>query len=282
MTDAAADGPPTLVGADSEMRESFLSGAEDPLYVSLTLGVISGFSAVLIGYPFDSVKVRLQMGQKMSWRLFNYPYRGLGAPLLAVPLQWTGLYGSYGMAKKVIGRDDLASTIMAGGISGVCASFFANPFENVKVNAQAKRERTLDCAKRLIAERGVRGLFRGQIACTMRDSGQNMAFFYFAELAGRSVWLREKCGEATPFAVGMVVGLTHIQVELPFDCIKTRMQNNPQYTGYRQVLGETFKGGLFSGVRSLYGGWAPWNVRAIFVHGSSFFILDKARTLCGF
>jgi hypothetical protein len=60
------------------------------------------------------------------------------------------------------------------------------------------------------------------------------------------------------------------------------MQTNLAYKGYSEVLGEIFSDGAVSGVRRLFKGYVPWMSRAMICHGSSFYVIVKARELFGF
>merc|ERR1712203_1262751 len=100
-------------------------------------------------------------------------------------------------------------------------------------------------------------LYRGGGACFCRDFGQGAAYYWLAEYFGRSKLLQEKLGDQAPFAVGMLTGLGHCHVELPFDCIKTRMQTNLSYRSYSEVVGELFRDGAAKGTQRLFKGYFP-------------------------
>lgn len=249
--------------------------------MSLMYGTITGVTCVMIGYPLDTVKVRLQMGQQMNASLFARPYRGILSPLLAVTPSWSANFLMYGIAIKGLQDDSLLSVMAAGGFAGFGYAVAVCPFEMVKCNTQGSKAPLVETFQRLRRDHGTSVVYRGFGACLFRDVGQGAAYYGFAELFGRSKYLQDTLGDQAPFAVGMLTGLGHCHVELPFDCIKTRMQTNLAYTSYREVVGDLFSNGISAGVRGLFKGYIPWMSRAMICHGSSFYVIAKARELTG-
>ena len=116
-------------------------------------------------------------------------------------------------------------------------------------------------------------LYTSAAACLHRGLGQTIAYCTSAEYFTRSTWMQSHFGSATAFVSGMLTGLIHCNVELPFDTVKTRFQTG-QYANYRQLLGEMFSGGVASGLWNIYRGYGVWMVRAPIVHGTSFAIVE--------
>ena len=103
-----------VVDGDREKRRddqdaAFLVSSEDPIWQPVTLGVITGTTCILVGYPLDTIKVRLQSGGLRTniSQLFKTPglytnlYRGVTAPLSAVVPSWAATFFLYGMTLKV-------------------------------------------------------------------------------------------------------------------------------------------------------------------------------------
>eukprot|EP00931_Biecheleriopsis_adriatica_P076873 TRINITY_DN50534_c0_g1_i1.p1 TRINITY_DN50534_c0_g1~~TRINITY_DN50534_c0_g1_i1.p1 ORF type:complete len:270 (-),score=33.84 TRINITY_DN50534_c0_g1_i1:141-950(-) len=260
--------------------DSFLQSSEDPLWVSLMYGTVTGVSCVMVGYPLDTVKVRLQMGHSVNPQLFAKPYRGIVSPLLAVSPSWSANFLMYGFAMKCLSSDSLSSVMVAGGFAGLGFAVAVCPFEMLKCNTQGSQTPLGEVYRKLRAEHGPSILYRGFGACACRDVGQGAAYYGFAEFFGRSAWLQATFGEQAPFVVGMLTGLGHCHVELPFDCIKTRMQTDLT-RGYGQLIRDIFDDGAASGVRRLFKGYLPWMTRAMICHGSSFYLIAKIRDLTG-
>ena len=180
-------------------EESFFAKAEDPLYVSLLYGAISGSTVVAVGHPLDSIKVRLQTGTTSN--IFRNLYKGVLPPFLAVVPSWMAVFLSYGVALKTLGSNDISSVALAGGFSGFFYTLAVCPFEFVKVNAQKQHISTLDAFNSLKSKVGFRGLYRGFNVCLLRDVSQSAAYYVCAESLNRSAWMKKyfKNEETRPF-----------------------------------------------------------------------------------
>lgn len=89
MSDAADGGAPASSGG---------TRYEMPLWTSLVSGTVGGAAAIAIGFPFETVKVRLQTGN--TSRLFSRLFAGVTAPLATVTPAWTLMYASYFAAQQ--------------------------------------------------------------------------------------------------------------------------------------------------------------------------------------
>eukprot|EP01065_Artemidia_motanka_P047462 TRINITY_DN7445_c0_g1_i1.p1 TRINITY_DN7445_c0_g1~~TRINITY_DN7445_c0_g1_i1.p1 ORF type:complete len:270 (+),score=44.35 TRINITY_DN7445_c0_g1_i1:309-1118(+) len=263
-----------MLADEDEQPGSFLADSGDPLWYSTALGTISGAACVLVGYPFDTVKVRLQRGAPLSKDLIGSLFRGVWSPLLAVTPAWAANFFSYGLFLKMQGRDDLSAVTAAGAAAGVLYAVVMCPFEYVKCNTQASREPLRKLLMDTVRTSGPSTLYRGIGATVCRDVGQGAVYYYCAERLNRSAAFRDRFGDATPFAAGICTGLAHCTVEYPFDTVKTRYQTMG-YTSYRSLLSDMFAGGAVRGVAGLFRGYPVWAVRAPLAHGCSFCVIDR-------
>ena len=125
----------------------------------------------------------------------------------------------------------------------------------------------LDLAKRILRETGVRGLYRGHVACLLREIPGNAAWFGVYEATVR--WIQESNGYANRQEVPLVLkglagalgGACYWALPYPADTIKSRLQIDSRYEGwsirmvFRKILAE-------EGVRGLYRGLGVTLVRA--------------------
>lgn len=190
--------PPRRLLRKPSSTESFLQSHDEPLSTSIGLGVLTGSTCVFVGYPFDTVKVRLQSGKSMNKSMFSSLYRGVSVPLRAVVPSWAATFFLYGAALKQLGSDDLGCVAVAGGVAGFGYSLIICPFEFVKCNVQNQspnmRQTMTNFTKQAVAERGIGVLYRGYGACMFRDVGQNAAY------------------EEIPFAICAVVIFTSYRI----------------------------------------------------------------------
>jgi solute carrier family 25 (mitochondrial carnitine/acylcarnitine transporter), member 20/29 len=263
--------------SDDENNKSFFAKADDPLYVSLLYGAISGTTVVAVGHPLDSIKVRLQTGTTTN--IFRNLYKGVLPPFLAVVPSWIAVFLSYGVALKALGSNDITSVALAGGFSGFFYTMAVCPFEFVKVNAQKNHISTLDAYKNLKNQVGIRGLYRGFNVCLCRDVSQSAAYYVCAESLNRSVFMNKYFtnDETRPFFSGAITGVCHCLVEYPFDTIKTRMQTNLNFKSYSECLSEFLNNS--KEIRTAKQAIFPMLTRAVFAHGCSFFVIKQFNNL---
>lgn len=196
----------------SEGRQG-ASASPTPLVATIA-GAFGGGANIFTGYPFDSVKVRLQASNKGT---FSGPYdcfrhilrtegvsglyRGLSVPLIGGIVE-TGInYAAYTQSLKffegpraVPQTSSLASVAAAAGFAGFVLSFVLSPAELVKCRMQMGLHPTLggfagpmDCIRHLIRTEGVRGLGRGLSGTLTRETFGNSVFFVMYETLRRQL-----------------------------------------------------------------------------------------------
>lgn len=140
-----------------------------------TSHVTSRNAGKVIEYPFDTVKVRLQLSsyQEPTSRLFlccfahalNFPvseskgalqtfkqvlrnegvsgiYRGMSSPLIGCVFETSCLFVAHGQIKVMVGADDtsrfrLDRILLASGLTGLMVSFVLTPIELIKCRMQS-------------------------------------------------------------------------------------------------------------------------------------------------
>ncbi|KAK4555068.1 mitochondrial aspartate-glutamate transporter agc1 [Recurvomyces mirabilis] len=258
------------------------------------LGAIAGAFGAFMVYPIDLVKTRMQnqrgarVGQmlyKNSWDCFtkvirNEGFRGLYsgvlpqlvgvAPEKAIKLTINDLVrGKYTDIKT--GNIPLSAEILAGATAGTCQVVFTNPLEIVKIRLQVQGEAMKAAAREgetitkrsamwIVRHLGLVGLYKGAMACMLRDAPFSAIYFptyahlkrdYFGESPTK------KLGILQLLTAGAIAGMPAAYLTTPCDVIKTRLQvearkGEVSYTGIRdaarQILKEEgpkafFKGG---------------------------------------
>lgn len=171
----------------------------------LFAGTMGGTAQILVGHPFDTVKVKLQFmrppapGQPPQYtgaidvvrKVFAREgplglYAGIQAPLPFVAVFNAALFAANGTMRKIVGKgrpDDELSIPeigLAGMGAGVAVSFVACPTELVKCRLQAQPgvfAGAIDCTRQLVLSRGVGGLFTGMGATLTREIPGNAFMF---------------------------------------------------------------------------------------------------------
>lgn len=228
-------------------------------------------------------------------------YKGMSSPLTGVPPIYAVVFGAYGAAKRWITPKDqkpgemlsVQRVFVAGCITGVATTGITVPVELIKARLQIQYSRPagtpalydgpLDCARKVIAQEGLRGLFRGTVATLWRDVPGSGAWFATYEIMRRS-FLKEgqTVSDLHPlvslFAGGMS-GIMNWLAIFPIDVIKSRVQTSepgrylPGTRGMIQCGRDLVATG---GVKSLFKGLSPALVRAFPANAACFLAVDLA------
>ncbi|KAJ9494383.1 carnitine transporter [Exophiala xenobiotica] len=202
---------------------------------SLAAGGVGGLCAVIVGHPFDLVKVRLQTAEKGVYSgamdvvrktvaregLARGLYAGVSAPLVGVTPMFAVSFWGYDMGKRLV---DTFSTVpvvnntpqysigqisAAGFFSAIPMTLITAPFERVKVLLQIQGQKQLgpgekpkysggvDVVRQLYKEGGIRSVFRGSAMTLARDGPGSAAYFAVYEYVKRSLSPKDENGNAT-------------------------------------------------------------------------------------
>jgi len=202
---------------------------------SLIAGGVGGVCAVIVGHPFDLVKVRLQTAEKgMYTGTFDVVkktitregpirglYAGVSAPLVGVTPMFAVSFWGYDLGKQLV---ETVSTVTvknnapqytigqisaAGFFSAIPMTIITAPFERVKVLLQIQGQKQLapgekpkysggiDVVRQLYKEGGVRSVFRGSAMTLARDGPGSAAYFAVYEIVKRSLSPKDADGNPT-------------------------------------------------------------------------------------
>ena len=263
-----------------------------------TTSIILGVCSVLVGHPFDLVKVRQQtasgkehatkstiatLREIIAREGFRGMYRGVSAPIVAVAPIWATSFWGFDTGDKLIRlltkmpatqRLNLLQLCAAGGFSALPTSLVMVPCERIKCILQTQQEQNgsvrgggtryrgfRDCATQLYRESGIKGLYKGTTLTLMRDIPGSMVYFAVYELAKRSLGT----SPAAALVAGALAGVSFWPVVLPMDCLKSRYQAAPEgtYKNIGQVYSELMEqegfSGMFRGIRPAMMRSAPAN-----------------------
>ncbi|OMO93216.1 Mitochondrial substrate/solute carrier [Corchorus olitorius] len=182
----------------------------------LTSGTIGGAAQLIVGHPFDTIKVKLQsqpaplpgqppkyagamdaVKQTIAAEGPRGLYKGMGAPLATVAAFNAVLFTVRGQMEALLRSEPgvpltVSQQIVCGAGAGVAVSFLACPTELIKCRLQAqsalassgsaavavKYGGPMDVAKHVLrSEGGMRGLFKGLVPTLAREVPGNAAMF---------------------------------------------------------------------------------------------------------
>ena len=284
QTGANVDSAPGIAGAAEKAVANSRSLLHDLLVSAhhFGLGAVAGAFGAFMVYPIDLVKTRMQnqrnarVGQmlyKNSWDCFTKVIRNEGvrglysgvlpqlvgvAPEKAIKLTVNDLVRGKFTAPQT-GHIRLSAEILAGAAAGTCQVIFTNPLEIVKIRLQVQGEAMKAAAREgeivtkrsalwIVRHLGLVGLYKGALACMLRDAPFSAIYFptyshlkrdYFGESPGK------KLGVVQLLTAGAIAGMPAAYLTTPFDVIKTRLQvearkGESSYTGIRDAARKVY------------------------------------------
>ncbi|CAD0022350.1 unnamed protein product [Aureobasidium pullulans] len=207
----------------------------------LFAGAVGGVAQVLIGQPFDIVKVRLQTTTQYSGAGTLTPLIGIGACRQNAaktgvlespqPLSYSQYYA-------------------AGAFAGIANTLMSSPIEHIRIRLQTQPHGAarlyngpIDCVKKLCAHEGVlKGLYRGTGVTWFREAQAYgvwfTAFEFMMNQDAKRNGIERK--EIPTWKIALYGGLAGEALWLgsyPFDVIKSKMQSDG--FGFWRGLGPT-------------------------------------------
>eukprot|EP00118_Oscarella_pearsei_P010055 m.59873 g.59873 ORF g.59873 m.59873 type:complete len:297 (+) comp34903_c0_seq2:592-1482(+) len=220
-------------------------------------GSFGGLAGIIIGHPFDTVKVRLQTqsfgGPKYRGMTHCFSsiirqesmsglYKGMASPVLGFMAVNSLVFGVYGkMMNKTSSLDHIyLRMLVAGSTAGLVQTPIASVVELVKTRLQiqgkgerksrAQRNYTgpLDCLVKIYQKEGiVKGVFRGMGTTALRDSFSFGCYFASYEFFHRLFPVEFQngvVGGLVTLVGGGFAGCVAWLVSYPFDVVKSRLQ----------------------------------------------------------
>jgi len=260
---------------------------------------IGSCACVYTGQPFDTVKVRMQVGLHDGvWRCLQATVREEGVLALwkgTVPalsgavMENVTAFAINNQLKRLIREEDLSvytRPFVTGTITGFFTSFALCTSDVLKCRAQTIRAlggqvpTMQEMIAGILRTQGVPGLFTGLHAQFLRDVPFYFSFFgsydVCVHLMKQNTSLSD---EAVYFIAGGLAGQIGWAVTMPFDVIKSRIQTAEVHPGWawnvgRDVLRE-------GGVRQLYAGIGPAVVRAFPANSALFLTYEMVKRWLG-
>ncbi|PGH27400.1 hypothetical protein AJ80_00878 [Polytolypa hystricis UAMH7299] len=236
-----------------------------PFAYQFAAGAVAGISEILIMYPLDVVKTRVQLQQGTAaageeaytgmvdcFRKivknegFSRLYRGITAPILmeapkratkfAANDSWGAFYRNlFGMEKN---NQPLA--ILTGATAGATESFVVVPFELVKIRLQdkasaAKYNGMMDVVRKIVKHEGPLALYNGLESTLWRHILWNSGYFGCifqvraqlpqVEAGNKGQQMRND------LIAGTIGGTAGTILNTPMDVVKSRIQNTTKVAG---------------------------------------------------
>lgn len=230
----------------------------------LTAGTTGGIAQVLVGQPFDIVKVRMQTSAKGTYSgmldcaggiLRNEGplafYKGTLTPLLGIGacvsiqfgvLEYTKRYFTAQNIRGGIGAEQSAALstpqlLVAGSLAGLGNGFVSGPVEHIRIRLQTQSNTNpvyrgpFDAIKKIATKYGIRGIYKGQNVTFLREAtGYGVYFWTYEKLVQREMAQkgirREQISPGSAILYGAAAGYALWAVIYPIDMVKSRMQTD--------------------------------------------------------
>ncbi|KAG7107433.1 Mitochondrial glycine transporter YMC1 like protein [Verticillium longisporum] len=251
-------------------------------------GAAGGITQVLVGQPFDIIKVRLQTSTAHTSALEAATaiyrnegplafYKGTLTPLVGIGACVSIQFGAFHQARRHLEARNAghplsyAQYYAAGALAGL-ARLYAGP---------------LDCVRTLSAQGGVlRGLYRGQAVTLLREAqAYGMWFLSFEYMmnadAARNAIHRKDVPSWKVALYGGLAGEALWLGSYPFDVVKSKMQTDgfgaaQKYKTMRDCFAQTYRG---EGLRGFWKGIGPTLLRAMPVSAATFATVELTMRL---
>lgn len=236
-----------------------------PFIYQFAAGAVAGVSEILVMYPLDVVKTRVQIqgrvpvpGQDFYTGMgdcfkkivanegFSRLYRGISAPILmeapkratkfAANDEWGKFYRNlFGVAKM-----NQSLSILTGASAGATEAFVVVPFELVKIRLQdraqaAKYNGMIDCVTKIIRNEGPLTLYQGLESTMWRhilwNSGYFGCIFQVRALLPANPSGDKSIQMRNDLLSGSVGGTVGTILNTPMDVVKSRIQNSTKVVG---------------------------------------------------
>ncbi|ERS99180.1 hypothetical protein HMPREF1624_04376 [Sporothrix schenckii ATCC 58251] len=233
-----------------------------PFVYQFAAGAVAGVSEILVMYPLDVVKTRVQLqtgkgtgadsynGMVDCFRKiikhegFSRLYRGISAPIMmeapkratkfAANDEWGKFY------RKAFGQEKMTQSlsVLTGATAGATESFVVVPFELVKIRLQDKASAgkyngMIDVVAKTIRNEGVLAMYQGLESTMWRHILWNAGYF------GCIFQVRQLMPKASSkqsqmlndIIAGSVGGTVGTLLNTPMDVVKSRIQNETRVPG---------------------------------------------------
>ncbi|KAI8145658.1 mitochondrial carrier domain-containing protein [Fennellomyces sp. T-0311] len=272
-------------------------------------GTVGGIMQVLVGQPFDTVKVRLQtqsttnpvysgmmdcVRQTREREGLRGFYKGTATPLVGigacVSIQFVVVESmKRRFAQKNKGEPlSNAQLYLAGAASGVANSVVSGPVEHIRTRLQVQTgtgySGPIDCIRQIYRSHGIQGIYKGQGITMAREfQGYGAYFFAYEWLVRRSM---EKSGlqsraELPSYEVcmyGAGAGYAMWLTIYPMDAVKSKLQTDGFGAArkYASVMDCIRKTMAAEGVAGFFRGVGPCLLRAAPCNAATFMGFELA------
>lgn len=266
-----------------------------PFFYQFVAGAVAGISEILVMYPLDVVKTRMQLqvsqaagsaaaaGEHYAGVVdcirkivqkegASRLYKGISSPVLMEAPKRATKFACNDEFQKVykdlFGAPVLTQplSVLSGASAGICEAFVVVPFELVKIRLQDSRSNykgPVDVVKQIIAKEGVMAMYNGLESTMWRHGVWNSGYFGIIFQARAMLPKPQNKTQKTTndLIAGTIGGTVGSLLSTPFDVVKSRIQNTAVVAGVVRKYNWSWPSMLIvyreEGFRALYKGFVP-------------------------
>lgn len=261
-----------------------------PFIYQFAAGAVAGISEILVMYPLDVVKTRMQLQvaggsgpqysgvvdclkQIVAKEGASRLYKGISSPvLMEAPKRATKFACNdefQKIYKDLFGVEKLTQplSILSGASAGCVEAFVVVPFELVKIRLQdvsSSYKGPVDVVRQIIAKEGTLALYNGLESTLWRHGVWNAGYFGIIFQVRSLLPKAQSKAQQTrnDLIAGTIGGTIGSMMSTPFDVVKSRIQNTAVVAGTVRKYNwswpslfvinkeEGFKASFVQGVRS--------------------------------
>jgi len=200
-------------------------------------GFIQGITRVLISYPFDYFRIFKQTNININFikeiKQFKF-YRGIGFPLVSVPVDRAITFNIYEKLKK-----EKYSTIECSFYPSIVSSIYMTPINLINTNYIYLKTKKIN---EVLNDNFNKHIFRGFSIEILRNNLSSMVYLY--------TYKKLSDNFNNPFINGSISSFTLWTLFYPLDTIKVRKFINNKT--YFDIIKESSFKGLYSGIGLVY------------------------------
>ena len=226
------------------------------------LGNVYGFSQVIVGYPFDTIRTNIQNKQPLKPFITNPKllYRGVIFPLSMNCIGVSCMFGNYDYLCNLT-----HSRLIAGMITGFISSLLLTPFDYNKIQMQTINKSIYSTTNKNYIQTNtfshIRKYYNGFLYTSLREIISVPTYFIVFQN------MKEKYNYNS-FLSGGCAGVCSWLITYPLDTLKTRKQ-----------LYNTLSLKQLCNIGPLWSGLSITLIRAFIVNSICFSIYDKLKTI---
>ncbi|XP_077179790.1 mitochondrial basic amino acids transporter isoform X1 [Paroedura picta] len=233
-------------------RAEKASAREPAMALDFLAGCVGGAAGVMVGHPFDTVKVRLQV-QNIKKPLYRGTfhcfqsiikqesalglYKGIGSPMMGLTFINALVFGVQGNTIRALRNDTPLNQFLAGSAAGAIQCVICCPMELAKTRMQLQGtgeyrlksknyKNSLDCLVKIYRKEGLKGINRGMLSTFLRETPSFGFYFLTYDYLTRYLGCEAEDSYIIPklLLAGGMSGIVSWLSTYPVDVIKSRLQ----------------------------------------------------------